>query len=126
MTVEIHDTLSQLLNAWGEAIVANDAEAIGKFAHDDWVLVGQTGSVEKRQFQEAVASGALTHDSFHTEVTRVRTYGETAVVTAHVTNTGTFQGQPFTSDEWTSDVFVRAGDGWLCVLTQLTPIASAA
>jgi ATP-dependent Lon protease len=32
--------------------------------------------------------------------------------------------KPFQLDEWTSDVFVRHGDRWLCTLTHLTPAAA--
>jgi len=69
----------------------------------------------------AVQSGALTHESFETDVRQVRVYGDTAVVVAHVTNTGTWNAAAFTSDEWTTDVYLKQEGGWKCVLTQLTP-----
>jgi ketosteroid isomerase-like protein len=125
MNADSHAELTRLLKDWGQAIVSNDAEAIGRFATDDWVIVGETGLFERSQFLAAVESGDLTHEAFAGDVARIRTYGETAVVTAHVTNNGTWQGVPFTSDEWATDVYVRRGNTWLCAHTQLTPRAKA-
>ncbi len=51
------------------------------------------------------------------EVLRVRVCDDSAVLTALGTNHGTYQGQPFTADEWITDVFIRRR----CVLTHLTP-----
>jgi ketosteroid isomerase-like protein len=113
-----------LLKAWGKAIVSNDAEAIGRFAADDWLIVGGTGVATKQQFLDAVSSGALTHDSFEIEATQVRTYGDVATVIARVRNTGAFQGAAFTSDEWTTDVYVKQDGAWLCALTALTAVTN--
>lgn len=104
MSDETRDELVSLLESWGRALVSNDAKEIGGFASDDWVLVGETGAFEKSQFLAAVEAGDLTHDTFGADVSRVRTYGDTAVVLAHVTNTGRFKGEAFTSDEWSTDV----------------------
>jgi len=117
--------LDALLKAWGRAIVSNEAEQIGQFASDDWVIVASAGVFERAQFLSAVESGALTHDTFEVDISRVRSYADTAIVTAHVTNTGNLGGQDFSSDEWTTDVFVKQAGGWKCVLTQLTPRVEA-
>jgi hypothetical protein len=55
---------------------------------------------------------------------RVRTYGETAVVTVRATNTAHFRGERFDADEWTTDVFVRRDGRWLCALSHITAAAS--
>ena len=48
------------------------------------------------------------------EVHDVRVYGDIAIVIARVRNRGEFEGNPFTLDEWSTDVFVRRGDRWRC------------
>jgi Domain of unknown function (DUF4440) len=53
-------------------------------------------------------------------VSRVRVYGDTAVVTARVTSTAHYQGQRLHADEWTTDVFVRQDGRWLRTLTHIT------
>lgn len=107
---------------WAEAIVSNDAEAIGKFMADEWVIVGENGATGKEEFLSWISSGDLTHETMELiGEARIALYGETAVLTARVTNNGHYKGQPFSADEWTTDVFRRAGAGWLCVLSHITP-----
>ena len=116
-------TFEALLADWNEAIVANDAVAIGAFAEPDWVFVGENGTFSGAQFLESVAAGRITHDAMTSEVHDVRSYGDVAVVIARVRNSGTYQGEAFTLDEWSTDVFVARGTEWRCVLTHLTSIA---
>jgi len=117
----------ELALAWAEAIVANDAAAIGAFMAGDWVIVGPDGATAKADFLGLVASGDLTHDMMRTVGdARVEIHGATAVYTARVINSGHFRGQRFIADEWTSDVFVRLGNSWKCVLSHVTPAAQSA
>ncbi|MCM3659732.1 nuclear transport factor 2 family protein [Georgenia satyanarayanai] len=44
------DEIRALLDAWAQAIVANDADRIGSFATEDWVLVGTGGTVPRERF----------------------------------------------------------------------------
>lgn len=115
--------LLDLAAAWRRAIVANDAEAIGRFVSEDWVLVDRDGVGTREDFLSLVASGALTHSAMRpvegTE--RVRVHGDLAVVTARVTNTAHFGGREFHADEWTTDVYHRTPRGWLCVHSHTTP-----
>jgi uncharacterized protein (TIGR02246 family) len=120
----IHE-FSRLLEAWARAIVANDARAIGTFMAPDWVIVAGTGTMTREAFLQLVASGRLTHAAMRFDVQRVDIYGDTAVVTARGTNNGQFEGSPFESDEWVSDVFVRSDGAWLCIHSQLTPAVCA-
>lgn len=120
------DTIKQELiefgNKWAEAMVANDADRIGSFMADDWVIVSERGISTKQQFLSFVESGALTHSAFEmASDARVRQYGDMAVMSIRVTNTAHFGGQQFDADEWTSDVFVKRDGKWLCVLSHITP-----
>jgi ketosteroid isomerase-like protein len=117
---------ADLLAAWAGAIVANDPEAIGGFAEPDWVLVGETGIFEGQAFLDSVAAGRVTHSWMTFEVHRVRVDGDVATVIARGRNRGTFNGEPFELDEWTTDVFVRREDGWRCAVTHLTSVSQTA
>lgn len=113
--------LVTICDDWYEAIVSNDAERIAAFMADEWVIVSESGIAPKAQFLGFVRSGELTHSAMdRAGGARVRIYGDTAVFTARVTNTAHYAGQQFDADEWTSDLFVRRGGRWLCVLTQIT------
>ena len=121
MNDAFHDEFDRLERDWSRAIVSNDAEAIGSFMADDWVIVGQSGITTRKQFLALVASGELTHEAMEGRVKRLRVYGDWAIMNARGTNNGHWKGHPFSSDEWITDVFEKAGGQWKCVLTQLTP-----
>lgn len=119
----IEQELIDLGARWAEAMVANDADRIGSFMADDWVIVSERGISTKEEFLSFVRSGALTHSAFDmASEARVRQYGDTAVMSIRVTNTAHFGGEQFDADEWTSDVFVKRDGAWLCVLSHITPV----
>lgn len=122
MNEQVKQELLKLGTEWAEAMVANDAERIGSFMADEWVIVSERGISSKEYFLEFVRSGALTHSSFEmVGDARIKVYGDTAVLTGRVVNTAHFGGQRFDQDEWTSDVFVKRDGKWLCVLSHITP-----
>ena len=122
MATDDRETFQTLLDQWAAAIVANDAERIGSFAEPDWVIVGPEGGPGEREpFLAVVESGDLTHSDMAFEVLGLRVYGDVAVVLAKGTNHGEWRGEPFSADEWTTDVFVRRPQGWRCAFTALTP-----
>ena len=107
---------------WAKALVSNNTEAIGGFMSDDWVIVGENGATNKPDFLSWIASGDLTHETMEmVGEARIRIYGDTAVLTARVTNNGHYKNQPFSADEWTTDVFRRLENRWSCVLSHVTP-----
>jgi uncharacterized protein (TIGR02246 family) len=118
--------LEAVEDEWARAIVSNDAARIAGFMADDWVMVSESGVTTREQFLSVVESGALTHSAMdRVGDARVRTYGGTAFLTARITNTAHYGGRRFDADEWVTDVFVRRGDRWLCVLSQITAVAGA-
>jgi ketosteroid isomerase-like protein len=105
-------------------MVKNDAEAIGRFMADDWIIVGPDGSVcDKATFLGLVNSGALSHDVMEANDVQVRVYGDTAVVSARGVSGGKYRGQAFSEVERVSDVWVRQDGQWRCVLTHLSRLA---
>jgi ketosteroid isomerase-like protein len=119
------ESFGTLLTEWNEAIVANDPVAIGRFAEPDWVFVGENGIFPGDRFLESVADGRITHDFMTSDVHDVRLYGHVAIVTARVRNSGTFEGNPFQLDEWSTNVFVRRARTWRCAVTHLTSAAAS-
>ncbi|MCD9899836.1 nuclear transport factor 2 family protein [Streptomyces sp. MT29] len=117
--------LASLVDDWAAAIVANDAERIAAFMADEWVIVSESGITDRDTFLALVTSGDLTHSAMQAITPpRIRVHGDTAVVTARITNTAHY-GDRFDADEWTTDVFVRRDGHWRCVLSHITPAASS-
>jgi ketosteroid isomerase-like protein len=122
MNAQLHREFGALMDAWSAAIVADDPEAMGRFAEPDWVLIGEAGAFPGDQFLESVAAGRITHHTMSHEIRDVRTYGDVAVVLTRGRNTGAFDGEEFELDEWTTEIFVRRHDGWKCSVTHLTAV----
>jgi ketosteroid isomerase-like protein len=121
----VHELL-QVEKDWAQAFVKNDAEAIDRFMAEDWIVVDADGHVTDRAaFLGIIRSGALTHQAMTLEEPRVRVYGNTAVVTGRATSSATYNGSAFTTQERSTDVFVKQQGRWRCVLTQLTRLAAA-
>lgn len=126
MSSEQEQTKLELLkigSEWAEAMVSNDADRIGSFMADEWVIVSERGISPKEHFLGFVRSGALAHSMFkNVGDARVKVYGDTAVLSVRVINTAYFAGQQFDADEWTSDVFVKRDGRWLCVLSHISAV----
>jgi ketosteroid isomerase-like protein len=104
-----------------QAIVKNDVDAVGRFLAEDWIVIDPDGGiVDKARFLEVIKSGVLTHEMMESSDSRVRIYGNTAVVTALTTTKGSYSGQSFATTERATDVFVQENGRWLCVLSHLT------
>ena len=122
--MQSNDARTELLK-WEEdfakAVVSNDADAIGKFLADDWVIIDPDRSIiDKARFLGVIKSGLLTHDLMESDDVQVRLYGDCAVVTTLTRTKAKFAGQELTTQERATDVFVKRAGRWQCVFSQLT------
>ena len=117
------EAILELERRFGEAMIRNDADAIGRLLSDDWIIIDPDGGViDRSRFLAVIKSGALRHEAMDSEDIRVRTYPNTATVTA-VTHTRTkYLGKEFTTHERATDAFVKEDGRWHCVLTHLTTL----
>lgn len=115
------EEILKLGKEFAEAIVKNDAESIGRFVADDWIIIDPDGGiVDKARFLGVVKSRALAHEMMESDDIRVRPYGDSAVVTALTRAKGKFMGQDFSTQERATDVFVKRDGRWQCVVSHLT------
>ena len=119
----MEEELLKLENAFAEAIVNNDLQSIRRLVADDWIIIDPNGEiVDRTRFFEVIKSGVLTHDMMKSKDSRVRVYGDSAVVTAVTRTKGKFMGHDFSTQERATDVFVKRDRRWRCVLTHLTRV----
>ena len=122
--MESDDAEGELLKwerSFATAVLTNDADAIGKFLADDWVIVDADGGIiDKARFLGAIKSGTLVHEEMEVDDVTVRAYGDSAVLTAITSTSGKYMGQEFSARERATDVFVREGGQWRCRFSQLT------
>lgn len=118
---KVEEELLRIEKSLSKAIVAGDAEAIGGFLADEWIIVDSEGGIiDRTRFLDVVKSGALTHELMESADARVRVYGDTAIITAMATSKGKYSGQAFTTHERATDVFVKISGRWQCVHSQLS------
>jgi hypothetical protein len=84
MGVSCEDTMQEELlrleKELAQAVVKNDADAVGRFLSDDWIIVDPDGGiVDKPRFLGVIRSGALSHEMMESDDVRVRTYENTAL-----------------------------------------------
>ncbi|HSJ64307.1 MAG TPA: nuclear transport factor 2 family protein [Gemmatimonadaceae bacterium] len=110
------EELVEVAHAWDRAMIANDADAIGEFIAEDWIIIGPDGrSSGKASFLSLVRSGGLSHDVMESSDIDVRVYGDAAVLVANGISAGQYEGQRFHEVERQSNVFVSSrGDGGAC------------
>jgi ketosteroid isomerase-like protein len=109
---------------WDVAMIRNDADEIGRHMADDWILIGSDGrTIDKAAFLAVIKSGELSHDVMESEDVQIRVYGSAAIVTASGVSAGKFRGYPFRELERQSNMFIREGSRWRCVLTHLSRLA---
>jgi len=121
---EAQAEILELEKEFGEAMIQNDTDAIGRLLSNDWIIIDPDGSViDRSRFLAVIKSGALKHEAMDSEDIRVRTYGNTATVTA-VTHTRTkYLEKEFTTHERATDVFAKQNERWQCVLTHITTLS---
>src|SRR5436305_13755234 len=100
------EAILELERRFGEAMIRNDADAIGRLLSDDWIIIDPDGGViDRSRFLAVIKSGASKHEAMHSEDIRVRTYPHTATVTA-VTHTRTQHlGREYTPQERATHLF---------------------
>ena len=113
--------LLEFSKRWDEAMVGNDADAIGKFMSDDWKIIGTDGITSKSSFLQFISSGILTHNRMDSDETDITIYGNTGILVSRGTSAGTYNGENFSFYEWSTSVFIKKEEMWRCVLTMLTP-----
>lgn len=106
-----------------KALLANDADAVGRLLADDWVVVSTYGGMADRDaFLGVIKSGQFTRKTLELSDIRVKLYGNTAVVTSKLHTSGMIMGKPFDVPERQTDVLIWQDGGWKSVLTHETQI----
>jgi ketosteroid isomerase-like protein len=106
------------------AMRENDAEGIARCLTDDWAVISAKGGVSegKSIFPDGVKQGYLTRKAYEFSESRVRLYGDVALVTVKVHTAGTFVGKPFDVMERETDVWLWKDGTWKCALTHETQV----
>jgi ketosteroid isomerase-like protein len=110
------------------ALLGGDGAALDELLTPDFLLVDvMTGSeIPGAVLVELVGSRQLRFESVERLDSRVRLYGDGAVVTGQTRMRGRFGEQPFGAHSRYTHVYVRSARSWRLASAQGTPIAAAA
>ena len=115
--------LTQLVNDLNVAIVKPDVAFLEQVLSKDYVHYRPHGNVETRaQYLEDRKNGNVDFDSLVADETKVRVYGDTAIVTYRSTAKGKDQDGPIDEQRRWTRIFVRKDGRWQLVHSQGTTI----
>ena len=73
--------LLAVVRDWDAAMIRNDAEEIGRYMAEDWILIGSDGrTIDRAAFLAVIESGELSHDVMESEDVQIRVYDSAAIV----------------------------------------------
>jgi hypothetical protein len=110
-----HTIVAGLDTAYQAAVKQNDAAAMDKILHEQFILVlGDGRTVSRADLLDEARSKRITWEQQDEEAgtQTVRVWGDTAVVTAKLWVKGTRDGKAFDRKLWFSDTYVRTPAGW--------------
>ena len=101
------------------AVKENDSAAMETILADDFALVTGSGKVyTKADLLAEARSGRVRYERQDDTQQTVRIWGDTAVITALLTETGSDDGRRFDYNIWFSDTYMRTPSGWRYVFGQ--------
>jgi len=119
------DEIQKLEREWASAAPKGDTKPIESLWVDDFCLTNHVGQVlPKAVIIEKIKDASLKIESLDYSGMKVRTYGDTAVVTGRLTIKATWEGSDVGGEYAFTDTFVRQGGKWRAVSSQLTRVES--
>lgn len=118
---KVEQEIRKLEREWFESYVRGDRAAFDRIVADDAVMTYGNGKVGNKS--EAIAEIKAPADSSYSltsDDVQVRVYGDTAIVTGRVTESGTFNGRNVNSQSRYTDVWVKRNGRWQVVAAQNT------
>ena len=118
------EVVKKLELEWLESYVKRDTDFLERHVSDDYTSIDPHGTVvDKKGEILSVKSGGLAITEMKPNEMKVRTYGDAAVITGRSTIKAKVSGQDASGEYRFTDVWVKRGDRWQAVASQLTRIA---
>lgn len=119
----VAEALGALNRQWMEAYTRRDTAFLDRHMSDDYVGTFPDGTVhDKKSEIEAVASGAIEIMEMTPREMTVRVYGNAAVITGQSSVKARVGGQDMRAELRFTDVWIKRGDRWQAVASQVTRI----
>jgi ketosteroid isomerase-like protein len=109
---------------WATAELNGDTRTLGRLLTDDFIGIGPFGfMLTKEQWLDRYRPDGLRNNTFALDETRVRTYGDAAIVTGRQVQSGSYQGKALPPGGRATLIWVQGNGGWQLAGWHLSPIA---
>ena len=116
-------TITQLEQDWGVALVKADVAWIDGITSDDYTMTDPDGTVVTRAQGDAdLKSGAMHFASFTLDEVKVHVHGDTAVVFGLETEKSTYKGEDSSGQYRFTDTFTKQDGKWIALATHVTRV----
>ena len=119
------DDVRQILRAEREICAAferEDAQWLAKHLHPTFTLTSSTGKITTREDEVADLESGTKYDVFRNRDSKVRLYGDAAVVTGITEVGGSSDGKPYALEFQFTDTYVRTPEGWSMVASHASKL----
>jgi ketosteroid isomerase-like protein len=126
-SANVVDTLEQLEQDLGDAIVAVDVQKLNQILADDWEAIGLSGKLATKESMLAnLKSGKDRLESFENGSMDVKVFGNVAAVHGNVTEKRTWDGKDTSGEFVWMDLLEKRGDKWVIVRSAGTRVTCCA
>jgi ketosteroid isomerase-like protein len=117
----------ELEKQWSVANVQKDIATLDRIMADDYIGIESVGMVANKAQEIAdIRTGGVVVEAEQPTQMKVRLYGNTAVVTGHLSIRDRRDGKPGRHEVVFTDVWIRRGGQWQVVNYQATPLREVA
>jgi len=109
-----------------QALLKGDTSFFEKYYADDVTIIHGDGKLSTKADDEEIKnlkSGATKYESIDVPESKVRVYGDTAVVNSLTSGKGMVNGKPYSFNGRITRVWVKQKGDWKCVASQYTRVA---
>jgi hypothetical protein len=112
-------TIARLDTEYQAAVKRNDSATMERLLSDDFLLVTGSGKTYTRaDLVKDAREGTTVYQHQEDTEQSVRVWGDSAVITAKLRESGTSNGTAFDKTLWFSDIYLRRGGKWIYVYAQ--------
>jgi len=122
----VEQQITALTDQLNQAFGKGDTGWMEKHFADDFTAIHSNGKlVTKAQEIDNVKTGNIKWATVDVHDRKIRAFGDTAVVVALASSTGTVGGNPYSGDFRTTQVWVRQNGNWQMVAFQSTRVPAS-
>lgn len=119
----VAEALGKLNRQWMEAYTKPDTAFLDRYLSDDYVGTFPDGTVhDKKSEIDAVTSGAVAITKMEPSEMTVRVYDNAAVIVGQSSVKARIDGQIMSAELRFTDVWIKRGNQWQAVASQVTRI----